>query len=60
MSHIMESSGDKEMKDNAGTKAFTGPEGWSREFKGKPLDIWAAGVTLFYMAYGELPFFSKD
>lgn len=60
VSHIMESSEDSEIKDNAGTKAFTAPEGWSRNFKGKPLDMWASGITLYNMAFGNLPFFSKD
>ena len=48
------------MRDNAGTKAFTAPEGWSKTFKGKPLDMWASGVTLFFIAFVYLPFFSKD
>ncbi|EAR97612.2 Serine/Threonine kinase domain protein (macronuclear) [Tetrahymena thermophila SB210] len=60
VSHIMETSEDSKINDNAGTKTFTAPEGWSRNFKGKPLDMWAAGATLYYMATGELPFFSKD
>ncbi|KAL4472063.1 hypothetical protein ABPG72_007112 [Tetrahymena utriculariae] len=60
VSHIMETNEDGKINDNAGTKTFTAPEGWSRNFKGKPLDMWAAGATLYYMATGELPFFSKD
>lgn len=60
VSHIMDSSEDSKMKENAGTKAFTAPEGWSSTFRGKPLDMWASGITLYNMAFGELPFFSKD
>ncbi len=30
---------------------FTG-----NDFYGKPLDIWASGVTLYNMVYGKLPF----
>jgi len=30
VSHIMESHIDSDMKDNAGTKAFTAPEGWNK------------------------------
>ncbi|KAL4446517.1 hypothetical protein ABPG74_001258 [Tetrahymena malaccensis] len=60
VSHIMETNEDGKINDNAGTKTFTAPEGWSRNFKGKPLDMWAAGATLYYMVTGELPFFSKD
>ena len=48
----MESSEDSDMRDNAGTKAFTAPEGWSRHFKGKPLDMWASGITLYNMVFG--------
>lgn len=48
------------MQNNAGTKAFTAPEGWTRNFKGKPLDMWAAGITLYNMAFGSMPFFSKS
>lgn len=60
VSHILQTSEDSEMKSNAGTKAFTAPEGWGRVFKGKPLDMWASGVTLYFCAFGMLPFYNKD
>ena len=48
------------MNNNAGTKAFVAPEGWGKVFKGKPLDIWATGITLYNTVFGYLPFFSND
>ena len=27
-------------------------------FSGKPLDIWAAGATLYYLVVGKVPFFA--
>jgi serine/threonine protein kinase len=36
------------MATNAGTKAFLSPEIWAGgKFKGRPADIWAAGVTFY-------------
>lgn len=53
--------GIDELTSSAGTYAFMAPElhGGSKIFKGKPTDIWAAGVTLFYMVEGKTPFNSK-
>lgn len=28
--------------------------------EGKPLDVWAAGVTLYYMIFKKYPYFSRD
>jgi len=43
--------------DSAGTKLYLSPEAWSgSSFRGKPADIWAAGVTLYYFLYGKVPF----
>jgi serine/threonine protein kinase len=54
-------NGQDELTSSAGTYAFMSPEmhGGSKMFKGKPTDIWAAGITLYYMIEGKTPFKSK-
>jgi [calcium/calmodulin-dependent protein kinase] kinase len=43
--------------DSDGTPAFLPPESCGKQgFRGKPADIWASGITLYLMIYGELPF----
>jgi len=40
-----------------GTVAFLAPETFGTQaFHAAPVDIWAAGVTLFVMLYGKIPF----
>lgn len=53
--------GRDELTSSAGTFAFMSPEmhGGSRVYRGKPTDIWAAGVTLYYMIEGKTPFKSR-
>ncbi|OMJ71306.1 hypothetical protein SteCoe_30525 [Stentor coeruleus] len=53
--------GIDEFTFSAGTFAFMAPElhGGSRKFKGKPADIWAAGITLYFMIEDCTPFKSK-
>lgn len=53
--------GVDELTSSAGTYAFMAPElhGGSKVFKGKPTDVWAAGITLYYMIEGKTPFLSK-
>ncbi len=59
VSHMFDNQDDI-LKTNAGTQAFLAPEAWSgSSFRGKPADIWAAGVTLYYFAYGKFPFKQK-
>jgi serine/threonine protein kinase len=31
-----------------------------KEFAGKPLDIWALGVTIYILAFKELPFKTEN
>lgn len=44
-----------------GTRPYHAPEVWTEKtFKAPPLDIWALGVTFFYLATGKLPFMAMD
>lgn len=55
----MESDNEK-LRQTAGTAVFMAPEMLTGEnFYGKPLDIWAAGVTLYMFVYGYPPFIAK-
>lgn len=55
VSDIMEEGGDGRISSQQGTQAYLAPEvfkGTSRahlgsNFEGKPVDIWAGGVTLY-------------
>lgn len=44
-----------------GTRMFLPPETWqNKEFEGEPVDIWALGITFFYLAFEYYPFQSAD
>ncbi|PRP87322.1 calcium/calmodulin-dependent protein kinase kinase 2 beta isoform 3 [Planoprotostelium fungivorum] len=46
-----------------GSPAFLAPEilvGSKKAFRGKPLDIWAAGVSLYCFVFGRVPFRGKN
>lgn len=44
-----------------GTSAYQPPEIYaSNNLKGKPVDIWAAGITLYELIYGKHPFYDKN
>ena len=46
--------------DMAGTKIFLAPEcKQAGQFKPKPLDIWALGVSIYVMVFGKAPFGEK-
>lgn len=54
---------DAEVSSSAGTPAFHSPEAVSlthSNIQGKPLDIWALGVTLYCFMYGHCPFESDN
>jgi [calcium/calmodulin-dependent protein kinase] kinase len=58
VSQILTKGSDLIIKAN-GTPAFYSPElchPKSKNIKGKPIDIWALGVTLYCMVYGKLPY----
>lgn len=47
------------LSTTAGTPAFFSPESVDRKvstFEGRPVDVWAMGVTLFCMLFAETPF----
>ena len=44
-----------------GTKYFQAPETFiNKPYRGRMVDIWAFGVTFFYLASGEHPFKGKN
>lgn len=52
---------DDTFSNTPGTPVFQSPEQWggTTEFLGKPLDIWALGVTLYYMLFNKPPFAAR-
>jgi len=57
VSHVFEDNDDR-LSSSAGAPAFLAPELVSvrGQSHGKPTDIWALGVTLYYFIYGTCPF----
>ena len=50
-----------ELTNSAGTFAFMPPEAYKNaSYRGKPADVWAAGITLYYMLTGRTPFINKS
>eukprot|EP00741_Cyanophora_paradoxa_P001419 tig00000489_g1372.t1 len=48
---------DDTVSKTAGTPAFLSPESLTGDaYHGKPVDIWAAGVTLYYFVFGQVPY----
>ncbi|XP_027704528.1 calcium/calmodulin-dependent protein kinase kinase 1 isoform X1 [Vombatus ursinus] len=50
---------DAQLSSTAGTPAFMAPETISdsgQSFRGKALDVWATGITLYCFVYGKCPF----
>ena len=61
ISCILESTNSQNVsKNGAGTKTYLAPEAWQiGQVRGQPLDIWAAGATLYCFLYGKPPFVSR-
>ena len=52
---------DELLEDTDGTPAFYSPEECSGDaYRGKPVDIWALGMTIYVLAVGKLPFLKSD
>lgn len=50
-----------EMSNSAGTFAFMPPEAHKNGvYKGRPADIWACGITLYFMLTGQSPYHNKS
>ena len=67
ISNILKDNIDLPSKKIEGTNYFRAPEtcitdasGTSIDFKGKPLDIWALGVTSYILAYKQFPFKAEN
>ena len=48
------------MTDQRGSPAYISPDLLSgKPYEGKPSDMWALGVVLFTMLYGQFPFYDQ-
>jgi calcium/calmodulin-dependent protein kinase kinase 2 len=59
ISHIF--ADEDTLTKSAGTPAFSPPETrLGTAFEGRPVDVWAMGVTLFALLFARLPFVGSD
>jgi len=59
VSHFLSSDADDALKNLSGTPLFAAPEtckGDGESYSGKAADIWALGITLYGLIYGQVPF----
>ena len=58
---LLEQDGNDNVKSNAGSAYFYSPEACiGTMYRGRMNDIWACGITLYYMATGKYPFESSE
>jgi [calcium/calmodulin-dependent protein kinase] kinase len=51
----------QDLKNTKGSPAFMSPEMLEKKsYQGRPLDIWAAGITLYFFIFRHLPFTGKN
>lgn len=51
---------DDSLRQTSGTAIFNAPEMLTGDnFRGKPIDVWACGITLYMFVYGHPPFTAK-
>ena len=52
---------DENISNSGGTISFLSPESFTEaKFRATPLDVWALGITFYYLSLGKLPFDSQD
>ena len=60
VSFMMENGGDDSLSNTAGSYYYFSPEACiGNTYKGKKSDIWAMGVTLYFMIFKKHPFISN-
>ena len=54
-------NGNDIVKNTAGSQLFFAPEVLEgKNYRGKKSDVWALGVTLYYMVFKKYPFFARS
>lgn len=48
------------LRSQCGTPCYIAPEILKREYYGKPVDMWSAGVVLYILLCGYAPFYDED
>ena len=58
---LLLTNGNDQVRSNAGSAYFYSPEACiGNMYRGRLNDIWACGITLFYMATGKYPFNANE
>ena len=61
VSQMLPTDGCDKIKSNAGSAYFYSPEACiGTMYRGRLNDIWACGITLFFLATGKYPFVSNE